>query len=401
MIRNPILRGFHPDPCIVRVGDDFYVATSTFEWQPGVRVYHSRDLAHWEALGGILDSLDLSGVPDSGGVWAPDLTHHDGRFHLVYSVVDNYAYGTFDVSNYLVTAPAIGGPWSAPERLPGRGFDPSLFHDQETGRSWLLNMAYDSRPGRGFSGIEIQPLDGGKPADLPRLIFEGTENGVTEGPRLLRSRGWYYLMTAEGGTGYEHGVTVARSRSLLGPYQPDPAGPMLTARHDPDLVLQKAGHGCLVETQSGEWYMTYLAARPYSRRGRCVLGRETAIARVEWSADDWPRVPNGVPARTVPAPSLPPHPFPAASGGAIGGDWSTLRRRANPCWITEEDGWLRITGGQVPARAALPQPRRPACDGLAGPAGDRRRVHPWRHPLHGRDHPVLQHPQLALPRDHG
>jgi len=342
MIRNPILPGFHPDPSVVRAGDDYYIATSTFEWLPGVRIHHSRDLVHWRPLDGALKTLDLAGVPDSGGVWAPDLTYHDGWFYLVYSVVDNYAYGYLDVSNYLVTAPSVTGPWSAPAPLPGRGFDMSLFHDPGTGRTWMLNMVCDDHPDSRFGGIELTELTDGKPSGPPELIFRGTATGVTEGPHLLRHGEWYYLVVAEGGTGYEHGVTVARSRSPHGPYEVDPAGPMLTARNDPALPLQKAGHGCLVQTRAGEWYMTYLAARPYTPRGRCVLGRETCLARVEWR-DGWPRLPDAAPALDVPPPALPVQ----AYDGPLD-TWSTLRKPASPDWVTAADGWLRIAGGQSP-----------------------------------------------------
>jgi xylan 1,4-beta-xylosidase len=346
LIRNPVLPGFHPDPSILRVGDDYYIATSTFEWAPGVRVHHSRDLVHWRPLGGILTDrrlLDLTGVPDSGGVWAPDLTYAHGLFHLVYGVVDNYASGFKDVRNYLVTAPSIEGPWSDPVPLPGRGFDAALFHDDD-GSTWLLGMLFDSRPGRGFSGIDIQLLEQGKPVGAARPLFEGTVP-LVEGPHLYKVDGWYYLVVAEGGTGYEHGVTVARSRDLLGPYEPDPNGPMMTSRHDPTLALQKAGHGCLVRTQDGSWYMAHLAARPYTQRGRCVLGRETAIQRVEW-VDGWPRVAGGVPAVDVPAPDLPPHPWPESDSSGV--EWSTLRRPASPDWLTVDGARWTVHGGQSP-----------------------------------------------------
>ncbi|MGW4791494.1 glycoside hydrolase family 43 protein [Nonomuraea sp. NPDC004297] len=342
MIRNPVLPGFHPDPSILWVGDDYYLATSTFEWYPGVLVHHSRDLVHWRALGGVLTErrlLDLTGVPDSGGVWAPDLTYANGLFHLVYGVMDSYAHGYKDVANHLVTAPAIDGPWSDPVRLPGRGFDAALFHDED-GTSYLLSMVFDSRPGRGFSGIELSPLAGGRPT----LILEN--RSLTEGPHIYRVDGWYYLMVAEGGTGYEHRVSVLRARSPQGPYEPDPAGPMLTSRHDPGLELQKAGHGSLVRTGDGGWYLAHLVARPHVPRGRCVLGRESAIQRVEWR-DGWPRVPGGVPAVEVPAPALPPHPWPP-SREAAGDGWSTLRRPASPDWVRFDGGRVTISGGQSP-----------------------------------------------------
>ncbi|GAA4629609.1 glycoside hydrolase family 43 protein [Actinoallomurus vinaceus] len=386
VIRNPVLRGFEPDPSILRVGDDHYIATSTFEWYPGVRIHHSRDLVHWRSLGGVLDDrrlVDLAGVPDSGGIWAPDLSYADGRFHLVFTLVDGYAGGWRDLTNLVTTAPSIEGPWSDPVPLHGRGFDPSLFHDDD-GRSWLLSMVLDWRPERpGFAGIELQEYDRASQRLLgePRRIFTGTEAGVTEGPHLYRRDGWYYLLVAEGGTGYDHQATVARARSITGPYEADPEGPMLTARHDPGLELQKVGHGCLVETGSGEWYVAHICARPYTPRGRCVLGRETALQRVVWTPDGWPRVPGGLAAVEVPAPDLPlapdpsctpglshipdpscrpdlaPVPFTAdraePSGSRLGPEWSTLRRPASPDWL-RVDGHMRIHGGQSPTGRRAP-----------------------------------------------
>jgi xylan 1,4-beta-xylosidase len=365
VICNPVLPGFHPDPSIVRVDDDYYLATSTFEWCPGVRLHHSRDLRHWRPLGGIADAprlLDLAGVPDSGGVWAPDLTYADGRFHLVFSVLDNYAYGYKDCANYLTTAESVEGPWTDPVRLPGRGFDAALFHDDD-GSTWLLNMIM------GFKGVEIQRLEGGKAVGEPTLLLETSPAGNTEGPHLYKADGWYYLLCAEGGTGFNHGAIVARSRELLGPYELDPNGPLLTTRDKLDLPLQKAGHGCFVATPAGEWYMTYLTSRPYTEiedalpesphardaTGRCVLGRETAIAKVGWT-DGWPRIDGAAPALEVPAPALPVHAWPEtpARDGfdepVLDARWSTLRRHADPSWLslTERPSHLRVTGGQSP-----------------------------------------------------
>ncbi|MDY7091242.1 MAG: glycoside hydrolase family 43 protein, partial [Actinomycetota bacterium] len=301
MIRNPVLPGFHPDPSIVRVGSDYYVATSTFEWYPGVRVHHSTDLVHWQPLGGALTErrlLDLSGAADSCGVWAPNLTYANGLFHLLYTDVATFAGGYWDPQNYLVTAPEITGPWSDPVVLHGRGFDSSLFHDED-GATWMLSMRADWRPGRNrFAGIEIQRYD---PAERrlvgpARLIFEGTDAGLTEAPNIYRKDGWYYLVTAEGGTSWTHQVTVARSRELFGPYEVDPGGPLLTSTGHPELALQKAGHGSLVQTPAGEWYLAHLVARPYAPSGRCVLGREAALQRVQWATDAWPSIHDGVPA---------------------------------------------------------------------------------------------------------
>jgi xylan 1,4-beta-xylosidase len=318
-IRNPILRGFNPDPSIVRVGDDYYIATSTFEWFPGVQIHHSRDLVDWRLLTRPLNrasQLDMRGDPDSCGVWAPCLTHADGFFHLVYTDVKRYGRTTTagasgaslrDFHNYLVTSARIDGDWSDPVYLNSSGFDPSLFHDED-GRKYLLNMLWDHRPGQNrFAGIVLQEYS---PAEQRLVgkrhtIFTGTSLGFTEGPHLYKRDGWYYLITAEGGTGWGHAVTMARSRTLLGPYELHPDVHILTARHRPDVALQRAGHADLVEAQSGETYMVYLCGRPLSNRGRCTLGRETAIQLMTWGEDGWLRTMDGegIPIVEVQAPA--------------------------------------------------------------------------------------------------
>jgi xylan 1,4-beta-xylosidase len=371
MIRNPVLPGFHPDPSILRVGTDYYIATSTFEWFPGVRLHHSTDLVRWRPLGGALTErrlLDLTGADDSCGVWAPDLSYLDGTFYLLYADVASFASGYWDPQNYLTTATDLAGPWSDPVRLHARGFDASLFHDTD-GTTWMLSMTADWRPGRNrFAGIQIQQYDreARRLAGRERSIFTGTPVGLTEAPHVYRRDGWYYLVTAEGGTSWEHQVTVARSRSLFGPYEPDPAGPMLTSVDSPDLALQKAGHGSLVRTPGGHWYMAHLAARPYPPHRRCVLGRETAIQLVRWTDDGWPRVDGAMPADVVPAPpdavlngSTPA--APAADhddfdAPVLGPDWSTLRRPATPDWVdlTARPSYLRVHGGQSPVGRQRP-----------------------------------------------
>jgi xylan 1,4-beta-xylosidase len=366
MIQNPVLPGFHPDPSILRVGSDYYIATSTFEWYPGVRVHHSTDLVDWRPLGGVLTErrlLDLTGTADSCGIWAPNLTYANGLFHLVFTDVATFAGGYWDPQNYLVTAPSMDGPWSDPVVLHGRGFDASLFHDED-GTTWMLSMRADWRPGRDrFAGISIQRYDHHERRLVgpEQIIFDGTGAGLTEAPNIYRKDGWYYLVTAEGGTSWTHQVSVARSRDLLGEYEVDPGGPLLTSAGRPDLALQKAGHGSLVETPAGEWYLAHLVGRPYSPLGRCVLGRESALQKVEWTADGWPRIQGGVPAEEVPAPSgvvvaatRPPSSEQAEDdhfdGPELGVNWSTLRRPATPDWIdlSSRPSYLRIHGGQSP-----------------------------------------------------
>ena len=325
-IRNPILPGFNPDPSIVRVGDDYYIATSTFEWFPGVQIHHSRDLVHWRLLTRPLRrsrQLNMLGDPDSCGIWAPCLTHADGLFYLVYTDVKRYgrtsqpgAAGASlrDFHNSVVMSAEIEGDWSDPVFLNSSGFDPSLFHDDD-GRKYLVNMLWDHRPGKNrFAGIVLQEYSTGERRLVGErhLIFVGTSIGFTEAPHLFKRNGYYYLIVAEGGTGWGHAVTMARARTLLGPYDLHPDVHILTARNRPDAALQRAGHADLVETQSGETYMVYLCGRPLRNRGRCTLGRETAIQPMVWSVDGWLRTVGGegVPTLEAPGPALPVCVFP-------------------------------------------------------------------------------------------
>ncbi len=328
MIRNPILRGFNPDPSIVRVGEDYYVATSTFEWFPGVQIHHSRDLVNWRLLSRPLNrasQLNMLGDPDSCGVWAPCLTHADGKFWLIFTDVKRYGRTTVggasgaslrDFHNYLVTCDTIDGDWSDPVHLNSSGFDPSLFHDDD-GRKWLVNQLWDHRPGQNrFAGIVLQEYSvaEGRLVGQRKVIFEGTAIGLTEAPHLYKRDGWYYLITAEGGTGWGHAVTMARSRTIDGPYELHPDTYILTSRDRPHAPLQRAGHADLVETTDGETYAVYLAGRPLPNRGRCPLGRETAIQKMAWGADGWLRTLDGSgdPTLETPAPALPEQPWPAA-----------------------------------------------------------------------------------------
>jgi xylan 1,4-beta-xylosidase len=325
-IRNPILPGFNPDPSIVRVGDDFYIATSTFEWFPGVQIHHSRDLVHWRLLTRPLNrpsQLNMLGDPDSCGIWAPCLTYADGLFWLLYTDVKRFGRSSVsgasgaslrDFHNYLVTSPRIDGDWSDPVYLNSSGFDPSLFHDDD-GRKYLLNMLWDHRPGNNrFAGIVLQEYTAAERKLVGKRsnIFKGSPLGFTEGPHLYKRNGWYYLLTAEGGTGWNHAVTMARSRELTGPYELHPETYILSARHRPDAELQRTGHADLVDTPSGETYMVYLCGRPLCNRGRCTLGRETAIQKMTWGTDHWLRTldAQAMPTLETPPPALPEHTFP-------------------------------------------------------------------------------------------
>lgn len=313
MIDNPILKGFHPDPSIIRVGGDFYLATSTFEWWPGIRLHHSKDLIHWELIEYPLNrvsQLDLRGVGASQGIWAPCLTYDKGVFYLVYTVVKSFYCNMYDTMNYLVTSDNIHGPWSEPVPLNNFGFDPSLFHDED-GRKYMVSMVTDHRVPKKYIGrLTLQEYD---PIEQKMIgpvkdIYTADKNFL-EGPHIFKRKDWYYLFSADTGTGEGHGQTIQRSKDIWGPYEmyqadfmnresEDEAYSILTSRHRESIAIQKAGHADLVETGKGEWYIVHLCARASDKRNpldakkfpgerRYMLGRETAIQKVKWTEDDW------------------------------------------------------------------------------------------------------------------
>jgi xylan 1,4-beta-xylosidase len=305
-IQNPILTGFNADPSIIRVGNDYYIANSTFEWFPGVQIHHSTDLKHWELIArplNRLSQLDIKGVPDSCGVWAPCLSYDMGTFYLVYSSVKSFAGVWKDTPNYLVTTKDISGPWSDPIFLSSSGFDGSLFHDKDD-KKWYLSMLVDHRKGKMFGGVILQEFDETAQKLIGPVyhIFNGSNLGLTEGPHLFFKDGYYYLLTAEGGTEYKHAATVARSKKITGPYDLSPQHPFISTSQEKDYYLQKCGHADLVQTQNEEWLAVFLTARPLTPQGLCILGRETAIETVNWPKGGWPVLGSGshVPRVTVP-----------------------------------------------------------------------------------------------------
>lgn len=379
MIQNPVIPGFFPDPGICKVGGDYYIVNSTFEWFPGIPIHHSKDLMNWQLIGHVLTSksqLDLRGVPDSGGAWAPSLSYHDGQFWLVCTNLRNTGMGRpfKDIDVFLTMAKDILGPWSEPIELKSVGFDPSLFHDDD-GRKWLVNNLWDFRKSQfRFAGIVIQEYDHQrhKLIGAQQKIFD-KPGVIVEGPNLYKRDGWYYLMVAEGGTGWNHGILMTRSKNILGPYEAD-SRPVLTSRDDETLLLQKAGHGELVKADAGEWYLVHLASRPLAtgappnlgspdrtaaakaRTGlRCMLGRETCLQKVEWQDDSWLRIEGGGhhPKTSWPPPKrLPPQPWPAPSerdhfdSGKLDVSWSSLRVPVDESWLDlgARPGWLRLRG---------------------------------------------------------
>ncbi len=298
-VRNPILPGFNPDPSICRVGSDFFVATSTFEWYPGVQIHQSTNLVDWYLINRPLErsaQLDMRGNPDSCGVWAPSLSYSDGLFWLVYTDVKRFDGNFKDAHNYIVTAPAITGPWSDPVYVNSSGFDPSLFHDTD-GRKWFINMVWNHRADRlgthpsnsFFGGILLQEYDVTSQQLIGDVqsIYDGTDHGGVEAPHLFLHEGRYYLTVAEGGTGYLHAVTLARSDSITGPYITHPHRHVITAKDHPDAELQRAGHGQYVIGPDGNPWFTHLCSRPLPDTRVSPRGRETGIQKCRWDNDGW------------------------------------------------------------------------------------------------------------------
>ena len=318
MIQNPILPGFHADPCICRKGDDFYLAVSSFEWFPGIPIYHSRDMKNWELYSHALQNADdpeLKKLPSAKGIWAPCLTYCEAEdlFYVVYGVMNSMNARYFDVNNFVITAKDPKGPWSEPVYLHSTGFDASMFHDDD-GKKYVVALEWETRseyekPGP-ISIVEYDP-EAKKVIGMPKRFWRGgTDRGCIEAPHLTKRGEYYYIMCAEGGTGYNHCVTMGRSKNVWGPYERDPKNPIVTSspnesneRHDPDhlkpkyfnpdSILQKSGHGSYVETQNGEVYLMHLCARPFVPELRCTLGRETAIQKMMWTEDGWLRMADG------------------------------------------------------------------------------------------------------------
>jgi beta-xylosidase len=294
--RNPVLAGFYPDPSITRVGDTFYLVNSTFTYFPGIPVFRSHDLVHWQQIGNVIDrpgQLNFEGLAASRGVFAPTIRYHNGVFYVVTTAVD--AGG-----NFLSVATHPEGPWSDPIWLREvDGIDPSLFFDDD-GKAYLVNNAPPAGPPQydGHRAIWIQQFDTASRRLVgPRKVL--LNGGVDirkkpvwiEGPHLYRHGGWYYLMCAEGGTSTQHSEVILRARSPWGPFQPYAGNPILTQRDLPTEranPITNAGHADLVETPDGSWWAVFLASRPYEVV-HYNTGRETFLLPVTWR-NGWPSI---------------------------------------------------------------------------------------------------------------
>ena len=336
--RNPIIPGFHPDPSVCLADDGYYLVNSSFQFFPGVPLFYSRDLVHWEQIGNCLTrdtQLPLAGADAWGGIYAPTIRYHEGRFYMITTNVSSRG-------NFLVHTTDPRGEWSDPVWLEQGGIDPSLYF--ENGRCYLV-----SNPGAAIWLCEIDPLSGEQKTES-KAIWRGTGGRHPEGPHLFKKDGWYYLLISEGGTEYGHMVTIARSRTIDGPYESNPANPILTHRNRnaQNSPIQGTGHADLVEATDGSWWTVFLAFRPQNDSHH-LLGRETFLAPVRWDAGAWPVVNgDGTVALEMNVPTLPQHPFPAAPvredfNGPWGPEWVHLR---NP-----HSENYRVAGGSLQLKA--------------------------------------------------
>ncbi|MBR1463792.1 MAG: glycoside hydrolase family 43 protein [Prevotella sp.] len=292
--RNPVIPGFHPDPSVCRVGDDYYLVNSSFQYFPGVPIFHSKDLVRWEQIGNVLDresQLPLKGATSWLGIYAPTIRYHEGTFYMITTNVGNGG-------NFMVTAKDPRGPWSEPIWLKQQGIDPSLYF--ENGKCYMV-----SNPDNTIMLCEIDPQTGEQLTES-KALWQGTGGRYPEGPHIYKKDGYYYLLISEGGTELAHSLTIARSTNIEGPYESNPANPILTncSMKGQDKQIQGTGHGDFIQAADGSWWMVFLAYRNFGGSYH-HLGRETCLAPVEWKTGGWPVVNGGEPIDTLMRASLP------------------------------------------------------------------------------------------------
>ncbi|HET8828715.1 MAG TPA: glycoside hydrolase family 43 protein, partial [Pelobium sp.] len=347
----------YPDPSVCRVGEDYYLVCSTNEYFPGLPLFHSKDLVNWNQIGHVLDrpkQVPLDGVNPSGGIFAPTIRYHQG----MYYVLCTRAGGDPSQRNFVVTATNPKGPWSNPFWLEDApGIDPSLFFDDD-GKAWYTGNRTPEGGEKYFKQREIwlqefdittMKLKG--PVTL--LLDEGAIRQARniEAPHIYKKNGYYYLVIAEGGTDFNHAVTVFRSKNIRGPYETAAKNPIITSRHlGPDYPIQCIGHADFVETQNGEWYTVLLGTRPYGGKTFANLARETFIAPVTWD-DDWPIVAagEGRVLKEFPAPNLPefkiekPKIRDEFDNKQLGFVWNVIRTPTNNLYsLNSKKGTLRL-----------------------------------------------------------
>lgn len=339
---NPILTGTYPDPSICRVGDDYYLVTSSFCYFPGVPIFHSRDLVHWRQIGHCLtrqSQLNLAGIASAHGIFAPTIRYHDGQFYMVTTLVGGGG-------NFYVHTEDPAGEWSDPVWVESDGIDPTLFFDDD-GRVYFVSTG---EPPQGIYLAEID-LATGKLLSERKMVWRGMGGRHPEAPHIYRHNGYYYLLISEGGTSFGHRITIARAKTIWGPYQPCPRNPIFTHEHHYAHPIQATGHADLVVDTAGNWWMVCLAIRPTTLYFQTHhLGRETMLAPVSWDADGWLVVNNGQLLEFEMDAPLPPAyvwDTPPArddfDAPTLAYDWNFIRNpRPNMYSLTDRPGHLRL-----------------------------------------------------------
>lgn len=278
--QNPIMNGCYPDPSICRVGEDYYLVNSTFEFFPAIPVSHSKDLIHWETIGHCItrnSQLKLyEGSMNNTGIYAPTIRYHEGVF---YMVVTNMADNREGSGNFYVWTKDPSGEWSDPVFLHTPGIDPSFFFDDD-GKSYYLGT---DTPGIYLSEIDLEK---GELVGDRITLWKGTGGAYPEGPHIYKKDGWYYLLISEGGTERGHMLTMARSRKVEGPYEECPNNPVMTNR-SMRCPIDSVGHADLVQDTRGNWWAICLGTRLFGYPPKHNLGRETMLVPVDWSGE-WP-----------------------------------------------------------------------------------------------------------------
>jgi len=292
---NPIISGAHPDPSICRVGNDYYIVNSSFEYFPGLPIHHSKDLVNWELIGYGLHredqcngEMNLVDVQSDGGIHAPTIRYHKGTFYIITTNVYNSGDGSPGLmKNFIVTAKDPSGPWSKPHIIEGApGIDPDIFFDDNGKVYFTGTHSPGDMNSNGIGEIWIQELDikKWKLVGKRHTVWDGIFGCCTEGPHIYKEHGLYYLLVAEGGTGKNHAVMIAASENILGPYEENQRNPILTTRHlSNNYFVNSTGHADMIELEDGRWYMVSLGKRN-DLDGDANMGRETYLMPMQWES---------------------------------------------------------------------------------------------------------------------
>lgn len=342
---NPIISGMNPDPSICRAGDNFYLVTSTFEYFPGIPIYHSKDLVNWKLIGHALDrpeNCPLKGVASSGGNYAPVIRYNKGTFYISCT---NYG-GEGSQGAFYVSATNPAGPWSDPVWVGNWNVDPSMMFANDS----MYWISPDNQGSFMVGTMDPETESFIKPLTI---VAAGLGGSSPEGPHMYKINEYYYLMSAEGGTGYEHREVIQRSKSPYGPFEASPYNPVASNRNAPENPFQAIGHADMIQIQDGSWWLVCLGIRPDN--GHHHLGRETFLAPVEWTDDGWPKLRyEGNVKESYKRPNLPAHLWSEEperdnfNSETLNLNWNFLRNPYPANWsLSEQPGYLQLRGSDI------------------------------------------------------